>query len=55
MAPEYASEGFFSIKSDIFSFGVFVLEIVSGKKNRSFQRESHGPSLIGHVSCQNAS
>ncbi|GFP79412.1 g-type lectin s-receptor-like serine/threonine-protein kinase at4g03230, partial [Phtheirospermum japonicum] len=36
MAPEYALEGLFSIKSDVFSFGVLILEIVSGKKNTGF-------------------
>ncbi|OEL21281.1 Receptor-like serine/threonine-protein kinase SD1-7, partial [Dichanthelium oligosanthes] len=30
MAPEYASKGLFSMKSDVFSFGVLVLEIISG-------------------------
>ncbi|XBI34498.1 hypothetical protein VPH35_120294 [Triticum aestivum] len=35
MAPEYASEGLFSIKSDVFSFGVLTLEILSGKRNFS--------------------
>ncbi|GMN53382.1 hypothetical protein TIFTF001_022524 [Ficus carica] len=33
MAPEYASHGCFSAKSDLFSFGVLILELVSGKQN----------------------
>nr|VDD49290.1 unnamed protein product [Brassica oleracea] len=33
MSPEYAMQGQFSMKSDIYSFGVLVLEIISGKKN----------------------
>ncbi|WJX14845.1 non-specific serine/threonine protein kinase [Trifolium repens] len=32
MAPEYAMFGQFSIKSDVFSFGVLILEIISGQK-----------------------
>lgn len=32
MSPEYAMYGVFSVKSDVFSFGVLVLEIISGKK-----------------------
>ncbi|KAF7850616.1 hypothetical protein BT93_L5191 [Corymbia citriodora subsp. variegata] len=36
MAPEYAMHGNFSIKSDVFSFGVLVLEIMSGQKNNLF-------------------
>ena len=50
MAPEYAFNGRFSTKSDIFSFGVMVLEIVSGKKSRAFQNEGHDHTLISHVS-----
>jgi serine/threonine protein kinase len=33
MAPEYAMHGQFSVKSDVFSFGVLILEIISGYKN----------------------
>lgn len=33
MAPEYALNGYLSAKSDVFSFGVLLLEIVSGRKN----------------------
>uniref|UniRef100_A0A1J3JZH3 Cysteine-rich receptor-like protein kinase 11 n=2 Tax=Noccaea caerulescens TaxID=107243 RepID=A0A1J3JZH3_NOCCA len=33
MSPEYAMHGQYSMKSDIYSFGVLVLEIISGKKN----------------------
>ncbi|KAL8112893.1 hypothetical protein AgCh_020266 [Apium graveolens] len=37
MAPEYAMHGQFSVKSDVFSFGILVLEIVSGQKNNCFR------------------
>ncbi|KAJ0744906.1 putative protein kinase RLK-Pelle-CrRLK1L-1 family [Helianthus annuus] len=33
MAPEYAIHGFLSAKADVFSFGVLVLEIVTGKRS----------------------
>ncbi|KAI3682892.1 hypothetical protein L1987_83243 [Smallanthus sonchifolius] len=33
MSPEYAMHGYFSVKSDVFSLGVMLLEIISGKKN----------------------
>ncbi|KAI3755831.1 hypothetical protein L1987_55639 [Smallanthus sonchifolius] len=49
MAPEYAADGLFSIKSDVFSFGVLVLEIVSGKRNRGFFHKEHNNNLIGHA------
>ncbi|KAL8246083.1 hypothetical protein R6Q59_007299 [Mikania micrantha] len=49
MSPEYALDGIFSIKSDVFSFGVLVLEIVSGKKNRGFTQQEHGNNLMGHA------
>ncbi|KAK7280205.1 hypothetical protein RJT34_25267 [Clitoria ternatea] len=36
MSPEYVMHGQFSQKSGVFSFGVMVLEIISGKKNSCF-------------------
>ncbi|KAK1419628.1 hypothetical protein QVD17_28853 [Tagetes erecta] len=49
ISPEYALYGRFSIKSDVFSFGVLVLEIVSGKKNREFSHDNHNDNLLGHA------
>ncbi|KAK4849852.1 hypothetical protein QYF36_001394 [Acer negundo] len=49
MSPEYATDGNFSLKSDIFSFGVLLLEIVSGKKNRGFCHPDHHLNLLGHA------
>ncbi|XVE80256.1 hypothetical protein DITRI_Ditri14bG0125200 [Diplodiscus trichospermus] len=49
MAPEYAIDGLYSIKSDVFSFGVLVLEIVSGKRNRGFCHPDHQLNLLGHA------
>ncbi|KAM3385174.1 hypothetical protein ACQJBY_009241 [Aegilops geniculata] len=42
MAPEYAFEGLLSIKSDVFSFGVLLLEIISGKRSAGFQHYGEG-------------
>ncbi|XP_042490094.1 receptor-like serine/threonine-protein kinase SD1-8 [Macadamia integrifolia] len=49
MSPKYAMQGLFSIKSDIFSFGVLLLEIISGKKNILYSHEDHSMNLIEHV------
>ena len=49
MAPEYALEGIISVKSDVFSFGVLLLEIISGKKNSGFYLSEHGQSLLTYV------
>lgn len=49
MSPEYAIDGKFSVKSDVFSLGVLLLEIVSGQKNRKFHHSDHHHTLLGHV------
>ncbi|GKV49049.1 hypothetical protein SLEP1_g55821 [Rubroshorea leprosula] len=49
MAPEYAIDGQFSVKSDVFSFGILLLEIISGIKNRGFFQPKHNVNLIGHA------
>ncbi|KAK2985956.1 hypothetical protein RJ640_017584 [Escallonia rubra] len=48
MSPEYAMEGLFSIKSDVFAFGVLLLEIVSGKKSTGFHDLDY-QSLLGYA------
>ncbi|CAA7037146.1 unnamed protein product [Microthlaspi erraticum] len=47
MAPEYMELGQFSVKSDVYSFGVLVLEIVSGRRNKSFL--SSGLNLVTYA------
>nr|POF25943.1 receptor-like serine/threonine-protein kinase sd1-7 [Quercus suber] len=49
MSPEYAMEGIFSEKSDVFSFGVLMLEIVSGRKNNNFYNVNGPRNLIGYA------
>ncbi|XP_056172872.1 G-type lectin S-receptor-like serine/threonine-protein kinase At4g27290 isoform X2 [Syzygium oleosum] len=49
MCPEYAIDGKFSVKSDVFSFGVLLLETVSGKRNRGFCHQCHHHNLLGHA------
>ncbi|KAK0599518.1 hypothetical protein LWI29_005991 [Acer saccharum] len=49
MSPEYVLGGLFSVKSDVFSFGVILLEIVSGKKNWGFYHESSSSNLLKYI------
>ena len=50
MAPEYAMFGQFSIKSDVFSFGVLMLEILTGQKITCFHNEENNEYLLSYVS-----
>ncbi|KAI4334055.1 hypothetical protein L6164_018792 [Bauhinia variegata] len=49
MSPEYALDGLFSVKSDVFSFGVVVLEIITGRRNTGFYQAAHELSLLGYA------
>ncbi|RWR90883.1 Cysteine-rich receptor-like protein kinase 25 [Cinnamomum micranthum f. kanehirae] len=49
MSPEYAMHGQFSFKSDVFSFGVLLLEIVSGQKNNTFYQTDRGGDILSYV------
>ncbi|XP_011004254.1 PREDICTED: putative receptor-like protein kinase At4g00960 isoform X3 [Populus euphratica] len=49
MAPEYAMHGQFSVKSDVFSFGVLILEIVSGQKNNCFRNGETVEDLLSYA------
>ncbi|XP_027364751.1 putative receptor-like protein kinase At4g00960 [Abrus precatorius] len=46
MSPEYAMHGKYSVKSDVFSFGVLVLEIIHGKKNSSYYRSHEDDDIL---------
>ncbi|MQM03723.1 hypothetical protein Taro_036504 [Colocasia esculenta] len=49
MSPEYAMDGNFSEKSDVFSFGVLILEIISGRKNRWISQKDFNLNLLAHA------
>ncbi|KAL5721399.1 non-specific protein-tyrosine kinase [Ranunculus cassubicifolius] len=46
MPPEYLLKGHFSVKLDVFSFGVLVLEIITGQRNSSFQSSDGDQDLL---------
>ncbi|KAL6656693.1 hypothetical protein ACP70R_004473 [Stipagrostis hirtigluma subsp. patula] len=46
MAPEYAMRGHYSIKSDVFSFGVLILEIVTGRRNGGSYSSEESADLL---------
>ncbi|KAK9926321.1 hypothetical protein M0R45_023559 [Rubus argutus] len=49
MAPEYAMHGYLSVKTDVFSYGVLVLEIVSGRKNHDGRLERGKADLLSYT------
>ncbi|KAK3149373.1 hypothetical protein QOZ80_3AG0216540 [Eleusine coracana subsp. coracana] len=49
MAPEYAMHGQYSVKSDVFSLGVLILEMVTGRKNTTFNDSEQSVDLLSLV------
>ncbi|XP_010265965.1 PREDICTED: putative receptor-like protein kinase At4g00960 isoform X2 [Nelumbo nucifera] len=46
MAPEYVIHGRLSVKADVFSFGVLVLELISGQRNYTFSLDLDSQNLL---------
>ncbi|KAH9317041.1 hypothetical protein KI387_018810, partial [Taxus chinensis] len=46
MAPEYAMHGQLSVKADVYSFGILLLEILCGKKNNDIKLSPEFQSLL---------
>ncbi|KAI3682683.1 hypothetical protein L1987_82843 [Smallanthus sonchifolius] len=49
MPPEYVMHGQFSVKLDVFSFGVLLLEIITGQKNYCFKIEERVEFLLSYA------
>uniref|UniRef100_A0A0E0IQL1 Uncharacterized protein n=1 Tax=Oryza nivara TaxID=4536 RepID=A0A0E0IQL1_ORYNI len=50
MAPEYAVLGHLSVKVDVYSFGILVLEIVTGRRNTDvFDADEESSNLLSYV------
>ncbi|KAJ0963185.1 hypothetical protein J5N97_028307 [Dioscorea zingiberensis] len=52
MAPEYAMDGVFSVKSDVFSYGVLVIEIITGQRNKGVYLSNPDFCLLGKASME---
>ncbi|XP_074566986.1 cysteine-rich receptor-like protein kinase 25 [Curcuma longa] len=49
MAPEYTLHGLFSVKSDVYSYGVLILEILTGQKNSGYRGSEYPIELVTHM------
>ncbi|KAK7368536.1 hypothetical protein VNO80_10563 [Phaseolus coccineus] len=46
MAPEYVMHGNLSVKADVFSYGVLVLELITGQRNSSFNLDVDAQNML---------
>lgn len=51
MAPEYAMRGHLTDKADVYSFGIVILEIVSGRSNTSYHDKEESFILVDWVTA----
>ncbi|XP_043700191.1 cysteine-rich receptor-like protein kinase 10 [Telopea speciosissima] len=49
MAPEYLMHGQLSVKVDVYSYGIVVLELISGQENSTFNSDSDCRNLLDWV------
>lgn len=50
LAPEYAARGQLTRKADVYSFGVLLMEIVSGRSNKNTRSPTEYQYLLERVS-----
>lgn len=55
MAPEYVMHGHLSVKADVFSFGVVMLELISGQRNSNFNLDPDAQNLLDWVRSESES
>lgn len=53
MAPEYLAYGQLTEKVDVYSFGVLLLEIVTGRRNNESENSDYTHNLLTRVSFIN--
>ncbi|XP_039822892.1 cysteine-rich receptor-like protein kinase 6 [Panicum virgatum] len=49
MAPEYAMRGQYSVKSDVFSFAILIIEIITGRRNCGFYNSDQSIDLLAII------